>query len=174
MTIEDFVRRADELIEKANLLLSLPIPEGRGLLAQVVAPEPGTPVDGGRFAELRVATLSLFSNLFGPDHPYYVEFDSWTNVSHVYHVEKAIGILTAARDELAGGWFHTAKGLVAAEIFTDFLEMADHLLDQDYKDAAAVMIGSVLEEHLRQLAALREVDTTWTDKKGDVLALIHI
>ena len=33
----------------------------------------------------------------------------------------------------------------------DFLDMAYHLLENDYKDASAVMIGSVLEEHLRQL-----------------------
>jgi len=29
--------------------------------------------------------------------------------------------------------------------------MADHLLDSGYKDPAAVICGSVLEEHLRQL-----------------------
>ena len=29
--------------------------------------------------------------------------------------------------------------------------MAEHLLIEKYKDASAVMIGSVLEEHLRQL-----------------------
>jgi hypothetical protein len=30
--------------------------------------------------------------------------------------------------------------------------MADYLLQQGYKDAAAVLVGSVLEEHLRKLA----------------------
>jgi hypothetical protein len=29
--------------------------------------------------------------------------------------------------------------------------MAEHLLDQKYKDPATVVVGSVLEEHLRQL-----------------------
>ena len=43
------------------------------------------------------------------------------------------------------------KKLVSAEIFSDFLEMAAHVLEQDYKDPAAVMIGTVLEENLRQL-----------------------
>lgn len=45
----------------------------------------------------------------------------------------------------------TLEKSVSAEIFSDFLEMATHLLEQDYKDPAAVMIGSVLEENLRQL-----------------------
>lgn len=43
------------------------------------------------------------------------------------------------------------KGLISADVFADFLEIADYLLSEDYKDPAAVMIGSVLEEHLRQL-----------------------
>ncbi len=30
--------------------------------------------------------------------------------------------------------------------------MAEYLLEQGYKDAAAVIVGSVLEEHLRKLA----------------------
>jgi hypothetical protein len=35
--------------------------------------------------------------------------------------------------------------------------MAEYLLDNGYKDAAAVMIGGTLEEHLRQLAAANEI-----------------
>ena len=37
--------------------------------------------------------------------------------------------------------------------------MSKHLLDEKYKDPAAVMIGSVLEEHLRQLCSNNSVDT---------------
>ncbi|MDL5045111.1 hypothetical protein QQ054_03525 [Oscillatoria amoena NRMC-F 0135] len=37
--------------------------------------------------------------------------------------------------------------------------MAEHLLKEGYKDPAAVMIGSVLEEHLRQLCQKNNVDT---------------
>ena len=59
--------------------------------------------------------------------------------------------MSAAKDEVLGGWSKTATGIVSAEIFSDFLEMAEHLLDSGYKDAAAVMVGGMLEEHLRQL-----------------------
>ncbi|MDX6610131.1 MAG: hypothetical protein QOF85_2056 [Solirubrobacterales bacterium] len=37
-------------------------------------------------------------------------------------------------------------------MFADFLEMANHLLGEGYKDAAAVIAGSTLEGHLRTLA----------------------
>ena len=60
-------------------------------------------------------------------------------------------MLTAIRDQIKGGWIETTKGLVTAEVFADFLEMADYLLCENYKDPAAVLIGGVLEEHLRQL-----------------------
>lgn len=57
------------------------------------------------------------------------------------------------------------KGLVSAEVFSDFMDMAGYLLEQGYKDAAAVMTGSVLEEHLRQLCQANSIDT-FDIKKG--------
>ena len=46
--------------------------------------------------------------------------------------------------------------------------MAQHLLDEKYKDAAAVMIGSVLEEHLRQLCNKNEISIDIT-KSGTLI-----
>ena len=43
--------------------------------------------------------------------------------------------------------------------------MAQHLLAEGYKDAAAVMIGGVLEEHLRQLCLTHGVAIS-TSKAG--------
>ena len=60
----------------------------------------------------------------------------------------------------------TFKGLVAAELFADFLEMADHLLELGYKDPAAVIIGSVLEEHLRQLCSANSIDIEFENNEG--------
>ena len=36
--------------------------------------------------------------------------------------------------------------------------MAEYLLSEGYKDASAVIIGSVLEEHLRQLCQANSID----------------
>ncbi len=49
-------------------------------------------------------------------------------------------------------------------MFGDFLEMADHLLSGGFKDAAAVIAGSTLEGHLRQLA--EKVGIPSTDAEG--------
>jgi hypothetical protein len=104
-----------------------------------------------RWTALRSAGLSFIESTFGRTHSYYEEFDKKVTDSTDYYGKYAIGILSVIRDQIYDGWIETTKGLVTAEVFADFLEMAEHLLDQKYKDAAAVVAGSVLEEHLRQL-----------------------
>jgi hypothetical protein len=55
--------------------------------------------------------------------------------------------------------------LIHADIFTDFLDMADYLMQQGYKDPAAVVAGSVLEEHLRKLCDKYGIPTVKADGK---------
>jgi hypothetical protein len=62
-----------------------------------------------------------------------------------------VGLLTALRDEYANGYLQSVIDLVYADVFSDFLEMARYLLEQGYKDPAAVVIGSVLESHFHKL-----------------------
>jgi hypothetical protein len=71
------------------------------------------------------------------------------------------------KDEIENDWLMSIKEMVSAEIFTDFLEMSKYLIDQNYKDPAAVMIGSVLEEHLRQLCKKYSVDVEFLNKSGE-------
>lgn len=73
-----------------------------------------------------------------------------------------VGILESLRDALAADYLDTASALIHASVFADFLEMSLHLLDEGYKDASAVIAGSSLEAHLRQLCAKCGVDTTVT------------
>ena len=47
--------------------------------------------------------------------------------------------------------------------------MAEYLSEEGYKDPAAVMVGSVLEEHLRQLCQKHGIATT-TTKQGSPLS----
>ena len=63
----------------------------------------------------------------------------------------AIGIIEALRRDVAAGYVHSIEELLHGELFGDFLSMADHLLNEGYKDAAAVIAGSTLEAHLRTL-----------------------
>ena len=92
-------------------------------------------------------------------------------VGNGYAVGQLLGILLAMRADYAAGYLSTVAELIHADLFADFLEMSDHLLSQGYKDPAAVMTGSVLEEHLRKLAdkvGIATVNGT-TPKKADLL-----
>lgn len=61
------------------------------------------------------------------------------------------GVLRALRSDYESGYMRAIQELIHADVFADFLEMATYFLDQGYKDPAAVMVGGVLEEHLRKL-----------------------
>ena len=78
------------------------------------------------------------------------------------------GALKVLRADVAAG--HTARlaELAHGEVFSDFLEMADHLLEKGFKDAAAVIAGSTLESHMKQLCTKFAVDTTFPKEDGSL------
>jgi hypothetical protein len=82
------------------------------------------------------------------------------------------GILNALREDYRSGFSQSVEELVHADVFGDFLEMAQELLDKKYQDPAAVITGSVLEEHLRKLCDLNGVpvlDASGKPFKADFL-----
>jgi hypothetical protein len=132
-------------------------------------------VDETLFRELRASALTFLVATFGDDHSLSRDFDKQVESACPSDSEAAKGILAAARSEISRGWLTTVRGIVSAEIFSDFLAMAEYLLDQSYKDPAAVLIGGVLEEHLRQLCQQYKISTTTqqgsnpTPRKADAL-----
>jgi len=71
-----------------------------------------------------------------------------------------IGSLRALRRDYEDGYLNTVQALIRAELFADFIEMAGHLLEQGYKDPAAVLVGGVIEEHLRALCSTRSISVS--------------
>lgn len=61
------------------------------------------------------------------------------------------GILRALRADYEAERLQSFKELLQGDLFSDFLEMAEYFLQEGYKDAAAVIAGGVLEQHLRKL-----------------------
>jgi hypothetical protein len=87
-------------------------------------------------------------------------------------LEPVRGMLLALRNDYAAGYLRSVVELVHADVFADFLDMADYLIQQGYKDPAAVVAGSVLEGHLRNLCDKRGVAVVKADgtpKKADAL-----
>jgi len=132
-------------------------------------------IETGKIKGFRAASLSFIEMVYGKSHSYYTEFNKVTDGYHPEHAESGIEVLRSIKNEIAGGWLISVKGLITAEVFSDFFEMAEHLLSNGYKDAAAVIIGSTLEEHLRQLCIRSSIETsvktgdTAVAKKADAL-----
>lgn len=127
------------------------------------------------FAKFESFSLSLILSIFSTSHPYYERFRDKVYRESVDCVQIGKGILTSIRTEVERGWLLTMKDLISAEIFTDFLEMAEYLLHEKYIHPAAVIIGSVLEEHLRRLSEMHGISLTIVKnnkeipKKADLL-----
>lgn len=91
--------------------------------------------------------------------------------SNSHNIRYLAGILQALKDDIAAGYLRSVEELIHADIFADFLEMAQHLLDEGYKDPAAVLTGGVLEEHLRKLATRSgiAIELNGRPKKADAI-----
>jgi hypothetical protein len=89
--------------------------------------------------------------------------------NNAYNIPILAGALKALRADYAAGHLRRVEHLVQADLFADFLEMAEHLLQQGYKDSAAVLIGGVLEEQLRKLSVQNGIATmsSGRPKKAD-------
>lgn len=165
MNTEGLTQRVDELIELGNAALVTGKPNALG----------GENLDLEPFYKFRTASISFILKLYGESHPYLSEFSEHAKNSQPSCAKRGIGILSAIKDEIENGWLNTTRGLISADIFGDFIEMAEHLLEENYKDPAAVLAGSALEQHLKNLAISNSVETTYeykgkqAPKKADVL-----
>lgn len=145
---EKLIQRVDQIISQGEEVLSTRT-SSKGF---------GDYVDSGKMKGFRSALLSFIERLYGKEHTFYSEVSKELNGTRPSNAEAGLSILHVIKDEVAGDWLLSIKELVSAEIFSDFIEMAQHLLSQKYKDPAAVIIGSVLEEHLRQLCVHNGID----------------
>jgi hypothetical protein len=89
----------------------------------------------------------------GPNSPYSKQVYEIVNGvdQDALQAVKIGGVTEALRNDLQAGFMQSYEEVIHGELFGDFLEMAEHLMDSGYKDAAAVVAGSALEAHLRQL-----------------------
>lgn len=126
-------------------------------------------VSSESFKLFEASSLFFILSTYGDKHPYYTTFKESVKEAKPEFVEAGKGILSSIKNEIERGWLTTIKGLISAEIFSDFLEMAEHLLSEKYLHPAAVIIGSVLEEHLRQLCNKNGIVTVET-KGGKPIA----
>lgn len=146
----------DRISERFNSLISM----GEKVLA-IRHPPPQT-VAAGDFVESalsqqwRTSSLAFLKSVFGLDGIHYRDFEErcksldkgWSQYNDA---ERGLAILRAAKEDIEGGYLQKVETLVSASVFSDFLEMAEYLLANDYKDPAASLTGAVLEDGLRRI-----------------------
>jgi len=165
MKLEDIKNRIDELIQKSKQLIASANYSSNGI----------GQIDPSVFTGLKTASLSLILKIYDKNHPYYTEIEKVKYYHYSSSAKELQNVLICIKEEVTGGWLFNIKGIVSAEIFADFMEMAEHLIVENFKDPAAVMIGGVLEGHLRQLCIKQyiAIEITKDDKviakKADLL-----
>ena len=129
-------------------------------------------VDIREATEFVTAGMALMRRVAGADsefgNPAAKAFAQYSASDIQYVMPFVAGGLVALRDAVQSGYLDSLEELVHAEVFADFLEMAEYLLGGGYKDAAAVLIRGVLESHLRELCARKGVDATYADSHGKI------
>jgi hypothetical protein len=109
----------------------------------------------------------LIRHLYGENSQYFKSYSLALATQHFYsfhsnwnnHLSQMIGVAKAIKHDLESGLLTNFRMLIQADIFADFLEMGEYLLKEGYKDAATVIIGSVLEDGLRKLAQHNGIST---------------
>lgn len=86
------------------------------------------------------------------------------------HTTSIVGVVKALLDDIRAGYLRTLVEVVHGDVFSDFLEMAQHLCDTGYKDASAVIAGSTLESHIRSLCQKAGIPVETTKSNGDTVA----
>lgn len=81
------------------------------------------------------------------------------------NAEGMFGVIKALKFDVQNDYLIDFEQLINADTFSDFPEMAEHLLEENYKDPAAVIIGSVLEEHVRKLCTKTGISVEAPDSK---------
>jgi len=154
------------------------VEEGDEWVRRVRALGPGDLLQGPELAGYSSWVTRLghtVRKVFGTEGQHYSSFEAHLEEDRVYAVSRGnsslpafAGIARAMQHDIALGHLPDVRSLVRADVFADFLEMAEYLLDEGYKDPAAVLVGGVLQDHLRNLAIARGL-STHTTKDGKQL-----
>jgi hypothetical protein len=114
-------------------------------------------VDAGAFREWRVGCVAFLREALGEDSPYTKEFEFNCDSPYLSAVARGQAVLRAAREYIDFGPVARVEELVAAEIFSDLLGIAERLLREQRVSAGVVVACSVLEDVMRRGARHRKI-----------------
>ena len=143
---DDALKQLDTLLDDSNKV-KLPAP-GNTSMDQAM----GTLI---RRLSAAIDRLSIPGSVYARD----LEDERRTQyLGYSSQLEGLVSLATALRDDIAAGWMVSVVAMAHADTYADYLEMAEGLSSQGYKDAAAVIAGTSLEVQLKALAVKHSVN----------------
>jgi hypothetical protein len=147
------------------------IPYGDDLIKNSANGELGRYIlDGGSYMAWQTQCLHLLLLVFGKDSVYFVNFSeqpsSWSHTNNSEQGLIRLRIVEAAYSDMKSGLMDGPEMGIAANIFDNVLEQAKHLNYKNYKDPAAILGRTVIEDALKRLARKHRLDDS---KKTSVI-----
>ena len=112
--------------------------------------------------DLRTRCISAIERASGRKSVYYMNITELRKKRNTgwFCLSQEMGVVRALLSDMRNGHLQSFEEVLHGNVFGDYLEMAMHLLDKEYKDAAAVLAGSTLEVHIRNLCAKHSISTS--------------
>ena len=111
-------------------------------------------IDMGLYYEFKTSAISFMDRVVGRNKCFYENFLAamyFEDKPTKQNIESGVGILKALKEDLVSGGLIDIRNIVTSDIFSDFIDRVNYLFENKYFDAAAVIISSVFEQHMRML-----------------------
>lgn len=118
--------------------------------------------------ELFVGTLSVSTIVYGKNSTqvkYLIDMrdkiaNSGYNENSKYSAlfQSSKGYITNLEKEIIGDMIYSLERMITGELFSDFILMAKESIESGYKDVAVVLACASLEDSLKKLSHLNEID----------------
>lgn len=142
---QKFIERCQQLIKESEKIKETRKSPPRGVMA-------ADSVNREMFYKWKNNSENLIIKTTNRGSSYHRDFSDKVKDNYFYQLEIGIGILKGLVEDLEQGLIEKVQDLVVAEVFTDFLDTASYLLTKGYKDPAAFLAGTVLENGLKKIA----------------------
>lgn len=109
-----------------------------------------------------VKLINIMEKAFGITSPHYKRIQDLTKENEYIgsRIPLIRGVLNGSLDDLENGFLLGQEFLIAGEVFDSVLEEAKHLLKAGYKDPAAILGRVVIEDCIKRLARLEQLNDT--------------
>lgn len=147
-----------ERIEKNFTLL---LSEGNAVLGTKHGDRHEPEVDAQANRKWITSALAMLRSVFGEKSPHFAaakELESKRAAWDHSLANEMYGVLSSAFDAWDRGYVFDIKQLAEAEVEASLMDQAEELLSKNYYQPAAVLAGSVLEQHLRSMCPSHDVD----------------